>query len=127
MGRVYRRELPFGAISWLNPYPRYEKAMVRPLLTRPNTKVPKGTKREEINMSINFDSLTVNDKCLGRIDAALKKNRFWQNSLHRKCLEDPSIYEFSVFMQISPVLKRLTYLQTANGIYPVNDAAGIVF
>ena len=70
--------------------------MVRPLLTRPNTKVPKGTKREETNMSINFDSLTVNDKCLGRIDAALKKNRFWQNSLHRKCLEDPSIYEFSV-------------------------------
>lgn len=101
--------------------------MVRPLLTFPNIKVTKGTKRGETNMSISFDSLTADNKRLGRIDAALEKNQFWQNSLQCEGLEGPSIYEFSVFMQFSPVLKCLTYIQTASGIYPVNDAAGIVF
>ena len=78
-------------------------------------------------MPINFDSLTVDDERFARINAALVRNRLCLNGLPREDLEDPSLYEFSVVTQFSPVLGRLTYVQSASGNYPVNDAAGLVF
>lgn len=54
----------------------------------------------ETNMSISFDSLTVDDKRLGRIDAAFEKNQFWQNSLQCEGLEGPSIYDTFSFYAI---------------------------
>lgn len=78
-------------------------------------------------MPINFDSLTVDDECLARINAALEKNRLWLNSLPPEDLEDIGIYEFSVVMLFTPALGRLTYVQSASGNYPVDDIADMVF
>ncbi len=78
-------------------------------------------------MPLNFDSLTVDDECFARISVALIKNCLWMNGLPREDIEDPSLCESSVVMQFTPVLGRLTYVQSACGNYPVNDAAGLVF
>lgn len=78
-------------------------------------------------MTINFDSLTVDDECLARINAAFINDRLGMNGLPAEDLEDPSLYKFSVVLQFSPVLGRLTHVQSACGDHPVNDAAGLVF